>query len=372
MDTLYVQVTTGAQRMINIASPRIGFYEWLAVSKVLFSGSLAQGSEVAKFENEFSRNVNGFKCIAVNSGTSGLHLSLLAAGIGPGDEVIVPSFSFAATANSVALTGATPVFADIELETFNIDPASIRQKITKKTRGIQVVHLFGLPANMGEIKKIAEEKNLLIFEDAAQAHLAKFKGQAVGTFGIAATFSFYPTKNMTSGEGGMIVTNSDAIEESCRLLRNQGMKKRYENEIIGFNNRMTDIHGSIGRVQLKRLISATEKRRKNAEFLSRNLEGVITPIEPDGYMHVYHQYTIRIPNIDRDSFTLELRKRGIETGVYYPTPIHQLPSFREQVDLPRTELASREVVSLPIHPSLSKRDLMLIVDTVNRLVQAAT
>jgi perosamine synthetase len=358
--------------MIPVALPIISFRERRAVNRVLRSGNLAQGKEVSTFESEFSRFVGNRECVAVNSGTSGLHLAMLAAGIGPGDEVIVPSFSFAATANSVALTGATPIFVDINLETYNIDPAAIEAAVTSRTKAVQPVHLYGLPANMPEIKRIAHKHGLIILEDAAQAHLASISGVSVGEFGFAATFSFYPTKNMTSGEGGMIVCESGESARHCRLLRNQGMEKRYENEIVGFNTRMTDIHAAIGRVQLKKLTKWTELRKNNARFLSRNLRGVITPVTPEGYEHVFHQYTIRVEGLDRDEFASELARRGIGSGVYYPKPIHSLPSFDVKFDLPNTELACRQVLSLPIHPSLNKRHLEKIVESVNNIAGAGS
>lgn len=356
--------------MIPVAKPSISWRERLAVDRVMRSGNLAQGIQVKEFESEFSQTVGGRPCVAVNSGTSGLHLSLLAAGIGKGDEVIVPSFTFAATGNSVALTGATPVFVDIDLETFNLSPSAVEAAITPRTRAIQPVHLYGLPANMPQITKLAAERDLLIFEDAAQAHLASIEGISVGQFGNFATFSFYPTKNMTSGEGGMIACENSKSARTCQLLRNQGMEKRYENEMIGFNTRMTDIHASIGRVQLKKLEKWTAKRQANASFLTENLSGVITPSVPIGFRHVYHQYTIRVEGHNRDQFADELFKRGIGSGVYYPKPTHTLPSFRLKLDLPNTQIACSQVLSLPVHPKLRQRDLEKIVRGVNEVANA--
>ena len=236
------------------AKPIIGSEERGAVDRVLRSGMLAQGPEVAAFEQEFAEHFGLARtCVAVNSGTSGLHLGLLAAGVGPGDEVIVPSFTFAATANSVALTGATPVFADIELDTFCLDPASVEACITERTVGVMPVHLYGHPANMPALQDLAEKHGLMIFEDAAQAHGASLNGTPVGAFGTFAMFSLYPTKNMTSGEGGMVSVATDEIERLMRLYRNQGMERQYENEVVGFNTRMTDIHAAIGRVQLTKV-----------------------------------------------------------------------------------------------------------------------
>jgi len=356
--------------MIPASKPLIGDEERAAVDRVLQSGMLAQGPEVAAFENEFSKVVAGRQCVAVNSGTSGLHLALVAVGIKEGDEVIVPSFTFAATANSVALTGATPVFVDIDPRTFTINPLAIEAAITPRTRAIQLVHLYGQPAAMKEIMAISVRHNLLVIEDAAQAHMASFDGTPVGAFGIAGIFSFYPTKNMTSGEGGMITTASDEVARQRRLLRNQGMEKRYVNEIVGFNTRMTDIHAAIGRVQLTKLTGWTEQRRSNAKFLDENLNGVVVPYVAPGAFHVYHQYTIRVVGHDRDAFAAEMTKRGVGNGVYYPTPVHRLPSFDHNFDLPETTLATKEVLSIPVHPSLSSEDLETIVSVINSIAAA--
>ena len=353
-------------RMIPLAKPQISWQERSAVIKVLKSSSLAQGPEVMAFEKEFSKIVGDRDCVAVNSGTSALHLSLIALGISENDEVIVPSFTFAATANVVALVGAKPIFIDIDPKTYCMEPAAMAKAITNKTKAVIVVHLYGLPANMNQIMKIANKNSLFVIEDAAQAHLAAINNQNVGTYGDAAAFSFYPTKNMTSGEGGMIVLKNSTNARLCRLLRNQGMETRYQNEIVGFNLRMTDIHAAIGRCQLKKLSEATDKRIKNAQFLSSNLNCDTLPFVPEGYKHVYHQYTVRIA-IKRDTFSKLLREKGVGNDVYYPTPVHRLPSFNSKIELPNTINASKEVLSLPIHPSLSKRQLRKIVDLFNKI-----
>ena len=360
---------------IPAAKPIIGEEEVEAVSEVLRSGMVAQGPVVAAFEEEFSDQVaDGVHAVAVNSGTSALHLMLLAAGIGPGDEVLVPSFTFAATANSVAMTGATPVFVDIEPDYFCMDPVAAEAAITENTKAIMPVHLYGHPAAMEEIEAIASKHGLAVFEDAAQAHDASLNGQKVGTFGLAAGFSLYPTKNMTSGEGGMITTGSEEVARRARILRNQGMAQQYANEMIGVNNRMTDIHGAIGRTQLKHLEEWTKARQANAKYLSENLEGVVVPKVAPGAEHVYHQYTIRVNAKDRERIVQELRDDyQIGSGVYYPIPNHRLPSleqFAPGLELPETEKAAAEVISLPVHPSLSQEDLERIVEAVNTVVKA--
>jgi len=361
---------------IPAAKPIIGAEERAAVDAVLASGMIAQGAQVAAFEQEFATQlVAGRECVAVNSGTSGLHLGLLAAGIGPGDEVLVPSFTFAATANSVALTGATPVFVDIDPLTYCMSPAAAEAAITGKTRGIMPVHLYGHPAAMDRFEEICARHDLLLFEDAAQAHGATLNGSPVGSFGAFGLFSLYPTKNMTSGEGGMVACATPEIARNVRLLRNQGMEKQYANEVIGLNNRMTDIHAAIGRVQLTKLAAWTETRVRNAAFLSANLQGVTVPTVAAGATHVYHQYTIRVSQ-DRDRVQQALRDEyGVGSGVYYPIPNHKLASlakFAEGLNLPETDRAAQEVLSLPVHPSLTQSDLERIVAAVNTVVRAGT
>lgn len=356
------------------AKPIIGDEERDAVDRVLRSGSVAQGPEVAFFEDEFSEHfVQGRPVVAVNSGTAGLHLGLLAAGVGPGDEVIVPSFTFAATANSVVLAGAVPVFADIEPQTFTLDPAATEAAITRRTKAILPVHLYGHPARVSELEAIAARHGLVIYEDAAQAHGASQDGRPVGTFGEFAMFSLYPTKNMTSVEGGMVSTESDGLAQRLRLLRNQGMERQYENEVIGFNARMSDLHAAVGRVQLTKVGAWTAARQRTAAYFDEHLRGVITPPVADGTDHVYHQYTIRVPE-DRDGFVAALKdEHQIGSGVYYRVPNHRLPSlssYARGVNLPETERAVREVVSLPVHPSLSQEDVEQIVEAVNTLTGA--
>lgn len=356
---------------ISPAKPLIGAEEREAVDRVLRSGMLAQGPEVAAFEKEFSEHFGiGRACVAVSSGTSGLHLGLLSSGVKAGDEVIVPSFTFAATANSVALTGATPVFADIDAGSFCLSAAAVEAAITDKTVGIMPVHLYGHPADMPGLQAVADKHGLKIFEDAAQAHGASLNGIPVGAFGTFGMFSLYPTKNMTSGEGGMVSVADDEVERLMRLYRNQGMMRQYENEVVGFNARMTDIHAAIGRVQLTKVDAWTKTRQENAAFLSANIEGVTTPPVAAGAVHVYHQYTVRVPQ-DRDGMAAALKaEHNVGSGMFYPIPNHRLAPFQVDVDLPETERAARECLSLPVHPSLSQADLERIVTAVNLLAKA--
>lgn len=349
--------------MIQIARPMIGPAEQAAVARVLSSGGLSQGPEVAAFEAEFSKLVGGRVCIAVNSGTSALHLALLALGIGPGDEVIVPSFTFAATANVVVLAGADPVFADISPATFSIDPRHVASLITDRTAAIMPVHLYGHPAAMHELRALADRHGLALVEDAAQAHAAELDGRPVGAWGDAAAFSFYPTKNMTTGEGGMVVFAAEQPARRARLLRNQGMERQYENEIVGYNLRMTDVAAAIGRVQLGRLPELTGARRSNAKRLDHGLRtSVAVPVELPGATHVYHQYTVR--SDQRDALGAKLEALGVQARVYYPIPVHRLPAFDLALDLPETVRATAEVLSLPVGPHLSVGDVKTVIEAV--------
>ena len=356
--------------MIPAAQPLLGAEEREAVDAVLASGMVAQGPQVAGFEAEFGAVVAGRHCVAVNSGTSALHLALLAVGVRSGDEVIVPSFTFAATANAVRLAGATPVFVDIDADSFCLDPTATEAAIGPRTRAIMPVHLYGHPADMTRLGEIATRHGLWVIEDAAQAHAATWAGTPVGAFGAAGAFSFYPTKNMTSGEGGMVTTACDHIARQVRLLRNQGMEQRYRNEVIGFNTRMTDIHAAIGRVQLGKLAGWTARRREIAARYDAELRGVVVPPVAPEAMHVYHQYTVRVPH-DRDGFAAALAERGVGTGVYYPTPVHLLPSFGLTAHaLPVTAQAAAEVLSLPVHPGLTDGDVDTVIAAVNDVAGA--
>jgi perosamine synthetase len=349
--------------MIPVAVPLIGEDERAAVDRVLRSGMLAQGAEVEAFEKEFSGLVDGRACIAVNSGTSALHLGMLAAGVTAGDEVIVPSFTFAATANAVRLCGAVPVFVDIDPGSYCLDPAAVLAALSPRTVAVLAVHLFGHPADLVALAELCADKQLLLVEDAAQAHAASLAGRPVGAWGDVAAFSFYPTKNMTTGEGGMIVTPDADRERMCRLLRNQGMERRYQNEVVGFNTRMTEVAAAIGRVQLGRLSGWNDQRRRNAQTYDAGLRAVDTPVTAPGAVHVYHQYTVRSP--ERDALAAHLQAAGVGSGVYYPTPVHELASYGLSLDLPVTAAACAQVLSLPVGPHLTDADVATVVEAIN-------
>ena len=356
--------------MIPISSPTISEDEIALVVEILKSGSLAQGKFVEEFEHSFSKVVDGLSCVAVNSGTSALHLSLLALGISKGDEVIVPAFTFAATANAVALTGATPIFVDVCPTTFNLDANLLESVITPRTKAIMPVHLYGQTPDLTAVLEIATKYGLLIIEDASQAHLAQHAGKSAGTFGDAAVFSFYATKNMTTGgEGGLIVTKSESVARKLRLLRNQGMQTRYQNEIVGFNLRMTEIQAGIGIIQLSKLGGWTQTRQSNAALMSSLLKYVQIPQVLPNNTHVFHQYTIRVPSFHRESLIQYLLEKKIGSAVYYPTPIHTLPAFQSKSNMPVSEILSAEVLSLPIHPKVSSVEIIDIAQCVNQFFE---
>jgi dTDP-4-amino-4,6-dideoxygalactose transaminase len=343
------------------------------VLEVLDSGMLAQGPKVEALETGFADYCGVEYGVATSSGTTALHLALLAHAIGQGDEVITSPFTFISSANSILFVGAKPVFVDVDLQTFNIDPAQIEGAITPRTKAIMPVHLFGLTADMVRILEIAKAHDLAIIEDACQAHGAEQLGRRAGSFGTGC-FSFYPTKNMTTAEGGMVTSDNEQIAEACRIARQHGMRRRYYHDAMGYNFRMTDVHAAIGLGQLQRLEGFNEARISNAGFLSEHLEGVVTPVVPEGYRHVFHQYTIRVPGGRRDVLRESLAREGIGTGVYYPVPVHRQRVYTERgygESYPQAERAAQEVLSLPVHPALSQVDLDAIVAGVNRFVGEA-
>lgn len=354
-----------ANEPVPLVRPMIGPKERAAVNRVLRSEQMAQGPEVEAFEAEFAAMCGVPHAVAVNSGTAALFVALAAHGIGPGDEVIVPPFSFVATANCVLMTGARPIFCDVRETDFNIDPEQIEAHISPRTRAIVPVHLYGQPADMARIMPIAQRHGLAVIEDACQAHGAEWQGRQVGGFGTGA-FSFYPTKNMTTSEGGMLTTNDAAIAERARLLRAHGANRTYHHVTLGYNYRMTDIAAAIGRVQLSRLGEFTRKRRANARFYDRRLRGVVTPAVTPGATHVYHQYTVRVP-AGRDALRAALTAKDIGSAVYYPLPIHQQPLYRElgyEDSCPVAERLCSEVVSLPVWPGLGAEQRRRVVEAV--------
>lgn len=354
--------------MIPIARPLIDEEEKQAVLEVLESGMLAQGPRVRAFEDAFAEYCGVDHAVATSSGTTALHVALLAHGIGPGDEVITTSFTFVASANAVLYVGARPVFVDIDPATFNIRADLIEAAITPRTKALLPVHLFGLPADMDPILDIAARHGLALIEDACQAHGAEYGGRRAGSFGTGC-FSFYPTKNITSAEGGMVTTSDPLIADRCRVIRQHGMRRRYYHDEMGFNFRMTDVHAAIGLAQLAKLESFNQARIRAAHYLSEHLRGVVTPTVPPRRRHVFHQYTIRVTEGRRDALHDHLQAREIGTGVYYPVPVHQQTPYRQELgydlSLPETERAAQEVLSLPVHPALSQADLEAIVSAVN-------
>lgn len=355
--------------MIPIAKPYIGDEEKNAVMDVLSSGMLASGPRTLEFERAFAQACEARFCLAMNSGTAALHAALIAAGVGPGDEVVTTPFTFVATANTILFAGAKPVFVDIDPATFNIDPAKIEAALTPRTKAILPVHLFGQAADMDPILAIARRHSLRVIEDACQSHGARYKGKTVGAIGDAGTFSFYPTKNMTVGEGGALTTNDDALAALANSFRNHGREANaalgtYGHVRLGHNLRSSDINSAIGIEQLKRLPGFNAKRRANAAFLTKHLAGVVeTPFEAPGHEHVYHQYTIRVP--DRAGFLARMKEAGVGTGVYYPTVLYEYAHLRAfRSDCPEAERATREVVALPVHPFLTQQDLETIVAAV--------
>ncbi len=355
------------REFIPIARPLIGDEEKRAVLEVMDSGQLAQGPRTEAFEEQFAAYIGTKHAIAVNSGTAALIVALQGHGIGPGDEVITTAFSFIATATSILAVGATPVFVDVDPFDLNIDPNAIEDAITDETRAIMPVHLYGGPADMAAIGEIAEDNDLIIVEDAAQAHGAEFHGTRVGSFGTGC-FSFYPTKNMTTGEGGIITTDDDDVATRCRQVRHHGQSRRYYHDVFGLNYRLTDIAAAIGIEQLKKLEGWNERRIANARALSGWLKHCELPRVREGDRHVFHQFTVRVTG-DRDVLQKRLQDAGVGSAVHYPIPIHQQPAIAElglgEFHLPVAEAAASSVLSLPVHPSLSEDDLIRVAEAFN-------
>jgi dTDP-4-amino-4,6-dideoxygalactose transaminase len=364
-------------KTIPVAVPQIEEEEKAAVMAVLGSGQLAQGPVTEAFEHEFAAWCGAKHAVAVNSGTAALHLLLLAHGLGEGDELITSPFTFVASANAALFVGARPVFVDIERETYCVDPERVEAAITPRTRAIMPVDLYGHPAQLEELREIADRCGVFLIEDACQAHGAAIGQRKAGGLGVSATFSFYPTKNMTTAEGGMVTTDDGAIAEKVAVLRQHGAAWRYRHDVLGYNFRMTDIAAAIGRAQLAKLDRFNERRRRNASVLDEGLAGtpgIVTPRERRGYRHVYHQYTVLIEG-DRDRFQEGLRELGIGTAVHYPIPVHRQPLYLElgytDVSMPVAEHAADHVLSLPVHPALTDSDLDRIVESVRQVAARA-
>jgi len=351
---------------INIAKPDIGDEEIEAVSRVMRSGMIASGPETKKFEEEFAEYIGCKYACAVTNGTAAISVALSASGVGPGDEVITTPLTFVATANAILSCGATPVFADIEEKTFNLCPKSTEKAITNKTKAIMPVHIYGLPSNMTEFRKISEKYDLILIGDAAQAHGSEINGVKVGQTADLECFSFYPTKNMTTGEGGMVTTNSRELYHLVNSIRNHGRPSStlgtYEYERFGLNVRLTDISSAIGRVQLKKLPEMNKKRAKNAEQLISTLSDsaeIILPHTPEGYIHSWHQFTIRVK--DRAGLSAYLKENEIGVGIYYPRLVYDyshLSKFKSNCVV--AESLIDEVISLPVHPGLTSSDITKI------------
>jgi dTDP-4-amino-4,6-dideoxygalactose transaminase len=363
--------------VIPIANPEFGEAEKQAVLDVMESGRFTDGPTVRKFEAEFAEFCGATHGVATTNGTTALQTAFEALDIGAGDTVVTSPFSFIASANAVRFAGARPVFADIDLATYNIDPHSTEELIEEyDADAILAVHLFGLPAEMTVLREIADEHDCALIEDAAQAHGAAVENSRVGTLGDAACFSFYPTKNMTTGEGGMVTTDRAEVAENAASFVNHGRvpdRPAYEHTKTGHNFRMTSLLAAIGRVQLERLPAYNESRRTNAARLTEalsELDGIETPVEPADRRHVYHQYTIR--HGERDALLDHLEGSGVGAGIYYPRPIHFQPPYADgeatskgATDAPAAEYAAESVLSLPVHPGLEREDVEAVIDAVH-------
>jgi dTDP-4-amino-4,6-dideoxygalactose transaminase len=347
-----------------------------AALSVMRSGHYVLGEVVAALEQEFAQYCGTAHAIAVNTGTSALHLALLAAGVKRGDEVITTPFTFVASAAAIRYIGARPVFVDIDPMTFNIDPNKIERAITPRTRAILPVHLYGQVAPMNELLDIADRHGLAVIEDACQAHGAIYQGRRAGSMGVSGCFSFYPGKNLGAyGEGGMVVTSDDEQARQIRMLRDWGQDRRYHHVIEGYNYRMDAIQGAILRVKLRELDGWTQARRARARLYSKLLAGsdVQAPVATDANQHVWHIFAVRVR--DREQLRSMLLREGVETGLHYPVPVHLQPSLADlgyqRGDFPHAEAAADAVLSLPIYPELAERDVEMISHLVKQDVYAA-
>jgi dTDP-4-amino-4,6-dideoxygalactose transaminase len=344
----------------------VGEEEKALVWSAMETGQLAQGARVAEFEKRFAEFVGAPHAVAVSSGTTAIHLALLAAGIGEGDEVITVSFTFTASASAVLHAGARPVFIDVDPVSFTMDPSLIESAITPRTKAIMPVSLYGNPADLPAIADIARRHGLLLIEDACQAHGASIDGRRSGAWSTG-VFSFYPTKNMTTGEGGIITTDNPEIAELASLLRAHGMRERYKPDMLGYNFRMTDIGASIGLAQLEKLPAANERRRSIADRYDRELTGVVTPRRRPNAEHAFHQYTLRVAQ--RDRFLARLAELGVGGNIYYPLPVHRQKPFlgiAGQPLLPTTEMLTDQILSIPVYPNLTDDEVDTIINAVNR------
>ncbi len=363
------------KKFIPVAKVDLGNEEIQAALEVLKSGNLRQGKKTEEFESAFAQKVGAKYALAVSSGTAALHIAYLSM-ISPGDEVLVPSFTHISTASMACFAHGMPIFCDVDHKTFTIDLKEIEKRITPKTKAIAPVHLFGNACYISEIVDIARDNDLKIIWDAAQAHGTKYKDKDVGSYDDLVCYSFYPTKNIITGEGGMITTNNIELYNSLKLLRSHGQARKYFHTSLGLNYRMTDVEAAIGVEQLRKWDDFIEKRRGNAHYLTKGLsrmEGITTPFSEEYVKHSYHQYTIlldtkRLPGT-RDEFVAGLKEEGIGTGVHYPRPLHRQPVYEDSsrdLSLPVSEEISETVLSLPMYPSLEKTELDLIIQGITR------
>jgi len=355
-----------------------------AVARVIESGRYILGPEVEAFEREVAQYLNVKHAIGVASGTDALWLALKAVGVGPGDKVIVPAFTFGATASAVCNAGAVPVFVDIDPQTFNIDPAHVREtleanpQLPEEAKAILPVHLYGQPADMDEILALAREYDLFVIEDAAQAIGAEYKGKRAGTLGHLGCFSFFPTKNLGAyGDGGLVITNDDELADRVRLLRVHGSRPKYYHRVVGTNSRLDALQAAILRVKLKHLDAWTRLRQEHAAYYDEHLNripGMKIPHRAPDRTHIYHQYTVRIADGLRDALQRRLKEQGVEAAVYYPLPLHLQECFRHlgyrEGELPESERASREVLSLPMFPELTEGAVGYVVTQVRKALKS--